>query len=40
MHPNRGEIAELDADEDITLVDAEEDMNADVQGRLAESQEK
>nr|GEU81549.1 zinc finger, CCHC-type, retrotransposon Gag domain protein [Tanacetum cinerariifolium] len=26
----RGKIAELDADEDVTLVDAEEDMNADV----------
>nr|GFA88983.1 hypothetical protein [Tanacetum cinerariifolium] len=33
-------IAELDADEDVTLVDAEEDMNADVQGRLAEFQAK
>nr|GEZ70040.1 hypothetical protein [Tanacetum cinerariifolium] len=33
MHPNRGEITELDADENVTLVDAEEDMNADVQGR-------
>nr|GEY46611.1 retrovirus-related Pol polyprotein from transposon TNT 1-94 [Tanacetum cinerariifolium] len=40
MHPNRGEITELDADEDVTLVDAEEDINADVQGRLAESQVK
>nr|GEX95037.1 hypothetical protein [Tanacetum cinerariifolium] len=29
MHPNKGEIAELDGDEDVTLVDAEEDMNAD-----------
>nr|GEX48827.1 hypothetical protein [Tanacetum cinerariifolium] len=29
MHPNRGRIAELDTDEDVTLVDAEEDMNAD-----------
>nr|GEU53755.1 hypothetical protein [Tanacetum cinerariifolium] len=36
----QGEIAELDADEDVTLVDAEEDMNADVQGKLAESQTK
>nr|GEX76095.1 hypothetical protein [Tanacetum cinerariifolium] len=35
-----GTIVELDADEDITLVDDEEDMNADVQGRLAESQVK
>nr|GEY15067.1 hypothetical protein [Tanacetum cinerariifolium] len=34
------EITELDADEDVTLVDAEEDVNADVQGRLAESEEK
>nr|GEX10822.1 hypothetical protein [Tanacetum cinerariifolium] len=40
MHLNKGEIAELDADEEITLVDAEEDMNVDVQRRLAESQEK
>nr|GEY12702.1 reverse transcriptase domain-containing protein [Tanacetum cinerariifolium] len=29
-----------DVDEDVTLVDAEEDMNADIQGRLAESQAK
>nr|GEY01604.1 hypothetical protein [Tanacetum cinerariifolium] len=36
----RGKIAELDADEDVTLVDAEEDINADVQGRLAEYQVK
>nr|GEU96684.1 hypothetical protein [Tanacetum cinerariifolium] len=27
MHPNREEIVELDADKDVTLVDAEEDMN-------------
>nr|GEW28868.1 hypothetical protein [Tanacetum cinerariifolium] len=42
MHPNRGEIAELDADEDVTLekVDAKVTMNADVKGRLAESQAK
>nr|GEY17712.1 hypothetical protein [Tanacetum cinerariifolium] len=33
-------IAKLDADEDVTLVDVEEDMNTDVQGRLAESQAK
>nr|GEV44287.1 hypothetical protein [Tanacetum cinerariifolium] len=39
MHPNRG-IIELDADEDVTLVDVEEDMNTDVQGRLVESQAK
>nr|GFB60488.1 hypothetical protein [Tanacetum cinerariifolium] len=37
---NEGKIAELDAKKDVTLVAAEEDMNADVQGRLAESQEK
>nr|GEU94562.1 hypothetical protein [Tanacetum cinerariifolium] len=36
----QGGIVELDADEDVTLVDAEEDVNADVQGRLAESQAK
>nr|GEW82831.1 hypothetical protein [Tanacetum cinerariifolium] len=36
----QGGIAELDANEDVTLVDAEEDMNADVQGRLVESQAK
>nr|GEU65465.1 hypothetical protein [Tanacetum cinerariifolium] len=35
-----GEIAELDADKDVTLVDAEEDMDADVQRRLPESQAK
>nr|GEV99724.1 hypothetical protein [Tanacetum cinerariifolium] len=35
-----GGIAQLDADKDVTLVDAEEDINADVQGRLAESQAK
>nr|GEU53486.1 hypothetical protein [Tanacetum cinerariifolium] len=36
----RGKITELDADEDVTLVDAKKDMNAAVQGRLPESQEK
>nr|GEU39336.1 putative ribonuclease H-like domain-containing protein [Tanacetum cinerariifolium] len=36
----RGGIDELDADEDVTLVDAEEDMNTNVQGRLAKSQAK
>nr|GEV35714.1 copia protein [Tanacetum cinerariifolium] len=36
----QGGIDELDADKDVTLVDAEEDMNANVQGRLAESQAK
>nr|GEW17716.1 hypothetical protein [Tanacetum cinerariifolium] len=42
MHPNRRKIAELDADEDVTLeeVDVEVAMDADVQGRLAESQAK
>nr|GEU54858.1 reverse transcriptase domain-containing protein [Tanacetum cinerariifolium] len=35
-----GKIAELDFDEDVTLVDAEEDRNADVHERLAESQAK
>nr|GFA81971.1 hypothetical protein [Tanacetum cinerariifolium] len=32
MHPNKGEIAELDADEDVTLVD----VDADTQGRMEE----
>nr|GEX66996.1 hypothetical protein [Tanacetum cinerariifolium] len=43
IHPNRGrEIAKLDTDEDVTLeeVDAEVIMDADVQGRLEESQAK
>nr|GEW08962.1 cytochrome P450 716B1-like [Tanacetum cinerariifolium] len=42
MHPNRGKIVELDANEDVTLeaVDAEVAMDADVHGRLAESQAK
>nr|GEU87945.1 probable phosphoinositide phosphatase SAC9 [Tanacetum cinerariifolium] len=35
-----GKFAKLDTDEDITLVDVEEDINTDVQGRLAESQAK
>nr|GEY56818.1 hypothetical protein [Tanacetum cinerariifolium] len=35
-----GEIAKLDADEDVTLVDAKEDVNANGQGTLAESQAK
>nr|GEW02217.1 hypothetical protein [Tanacetum cinerariifolium] len=38
MYPNKGKITKLDVDEDVTLVDAKEDMNDDVQGRLAESQ--
>nr|GEY03638.1 hypothetical protein [Tanacetum cinerariifolium] len=42
MHPNKGEIAELDADEDVTLedVDAEVAMDVNIQGRMAESQAK
>nr|GFA32510.1 hypothetical protein [Tanacetum cinerariifolium] len=40
MHLNKGGISKLDADKDVTLVDAEEDVNTDVQGRLAESQAK
>nr|GEV35745.1 hypothetical protein [Tanacetum cinerariifolium] len=35
-----GGIAKLDADKDVTPVDAKEDMDADVQGRLEESQAK
>nr|GEU48535.1 xylulose kinase-1 [Tanacetum cinerariifolium] len=35
-----GGIAELDVDEEVTLVDAEVEVDADVQGRLAESQAK
>nr|GEX69767.1 hypothetical protein [Tanacetum cinerariifolium] len=35
-----GGIAELDADKDVTLVDAKKDINANVQGRLEESQAK
>nr|GEV42947.1 hypothetical protein [Tanacetum cinerariifolium] len=38
--PTHGKIAELDTDKDVTLVDAEVEMNADVQGRLVESQAK
>nr|GFB52373.1 hypothetical protein [Tanacetum cinerariifolium] len=37
----QGGIVELDVDEDVTLIDAEEDVNVVVvQGRLAESQAK
>nr|GFB52372.1 hypothetical protein [Tanacetum cinerariifolium] len=36
----QGGIVELDVDKDVTLVDAEEDVNVVVQGRLAESQAK
>nr|GEU70388.1 hypothetical protein [Tanacetum cinerariifolium] len=40
IYPNRGKIAELDADEDVTLEEfvAEVTKDADVQGRLEESQ--
>nr|GEU45906.1 hypothetical protein [Tanacetum cinerariifolium] len=38
MHPNRGEIAELDADEDVTLEEVDAEKDAEVQGRLLESQ--
>nr|GEW22183.1 hypothetical protein [Tanacetum cinerariifolium] len=36
MHPNRGKIAQLDADEDVTLVDIDTavEMDADIQGRI------
>nr|GEV22392.1 xylulose kinase-1 [Tanacetum cinerariifolium] len=36
MHPNRGEIEAIDADEDITLVDVETqvDMDVELQGRI------
>nr|GEY63081.1 hypothetical protein [Tanacetum cinerariifolium] len=42
LRKGEGEIAELDADEDVTLeeVDAEVTMDVDVQGRLEESQAK
>nr|GEW74690.1 hypothetical protein [Tanacetum cinerariifolium] len=42
MHPNRGKIAKLDENEDVTLkeVDAEVAMDAYVQGRSEESQAK
>nr|GEV62724.1 putative ribonuclease H-like domain-containing protein [Tanacetum cinerariifolium] len=38
MHPNKGKIAELDADEDVTLVDVDTavEMDADIQGRMQE----
>nr|GFC35308.1 hypothetical protein [Tanacetum cinerariifolium] len=38
MHPNREKIAELDADEDVTLVDVDTvvEMDADIQGRMEE----
>nr|GEX35209.1 hypothetical protein [Tanacetum cinerariifolium] len=34
MHPNRGKITELDVDEDVTLVEAKEDVNANVRGGM------
>nr|GFC45025.1 hypothetical protein [Tanacetum cinerariifolium] len=39
MHLNKGKIAELDADEDITLVDvdAEVEMDANIHGRMADT---
>nr|GEV29621.1 hypothetical protein [Tanacetum cinerariifolium] len=42
MHPNRGEIVELDANKDVTLldVDVKVEMDANIQGRMAESQAK
>nr|GEV34402.1 hypothetical protein [Tanacetum cinerariifolium] len=42
MHPNKGGTTKLDADENVTLeeIDAEVTMDADVQGRLVESQAK
>nr|GEY84899.1 hypothetical protein [Tanacetum cinerariifolium] len=38
MHPNKGEIAKLDADEDVTLVDVDTvvGMDDDTQGRMEE----
>nr|GEZ79297.1 hypothetical protein [Tanacetum cinerariifolium] len=41
MHPNRGRIEAIDADEDITLVDMETEVNlgAELQGRLEEKDE-
>nr|GEX13383.1 hypothetical protein [Tanacetum cinerariifolium] len=38
MHPNKGEIAELDADEDVTLKEVDAEKDAEVHGRLEESQ--
>nr|GEX39601.1 hypothetical protein [Tanacetum cinerariifolium] len=42
MHPNRRKITELDANEDVTLedVDAEVEIDANIQGRMGESQAK
>nr|GEY68608.1 hypothetical protein [Tanacetum cinerariifolium] len=38
MHQNRGKIAKLDVDEDVTLVDVDNalEMDADIQGRMEE----
>nr|GEY53034.1 hypothetical protein [Tanacetum cinerariifolium] len=38
MHPNRGGIAKLDVDEDVTLEDVDAKNDTEVQGRLEESQ--
>nr|GFD58840.1 hypothetical protein [Tanacetum cinerariifolium] len=40
MHPNRGKIVELDADEDVTLVDVDNavEIDADIQGRMEEDE--
>nr|GEV80900.1 hypothetical protein [Tanacetum cinerariifolium] len=38
MHPNRGKIDELDANEDVTLEEVDAKKDAEVQGRLPESQ--
>nr|GEV68551.1 hypothetical protein [Tanacetum cinerariifolium] len=40
MHPNRGKIAELDADEDVTLVDVDTivEMDVNIQGRMKEDE--
>nr|GEY29019.1 hypothetical protein [Tanacetum cinerariifolium] len=38
MHPNRAKIVELDADEDVTLKEVDTKKDAEVQGRVLESQ--
>nr|GFC41680.1 hypothetical protein [Tanacetum cinerariifolium] len=38
IHLNRGEIAKLDADEDVTLEEFDAEKDAEAQGRLEESQ--
>nr|GEV91980.1 hypothetical protein [Tanacetum cinerariifolium] len=42
IHPNRGKIAELNANKNVTLVDvdAKVEVDANIQGRMAESQAK